>query len=247
MKKDKIIHDDKVPQFKKTEIKKSSRSLIGYILIFLLLIVAVLYFEFSLGKISYIGVEGNYLLTDKEIILLSKVTENDSFLGLSESQIRENVMKSSEIKDVEIKKVFPNKVIIQVTEYEVVGYLVEDNLLKPLTEDGRIVEDRTIENEPVQSILLYDFEQGDILQELAGELTELLSSIKNSISEIHYTPTELNEFLLNAYTNEGFKIIIPIQNFSQKMLAYPAIANSQKEKGIIDMEVGVTFTPYSKK
>lgn len=247
MTKDKLVSiNTRVPRIKEEKKKNPNRRLIMYILCFFIAISFVLYFEFSLGRISYIEVEGNYLLTDKEVVILSGVTQNDSFLELSKSQIRENVMKSTEVKDVEITKVFPNKIIITVTEYEVVGYLVKDNLLKPLTEDGRILEDKALENEPVQSILLHGFEQGDVLLELSGELAKLSSSIKNSISEIHYTPTELNEYLLNVYTNEGFKVIVPIQNFAQRMLVYPSIIQNQEEKGTINLETdGAFFTPFN--
>ncbi len=240
-----VTINTRVPRIKEEKKKNPNRRLIFVILCFFVAICLVLYFEFSLGRISYIEVEGNSLLTDREVVVLSKVTQNDSFLELSTNQIRRNVMESSEIKSVEVDKVFPNKVIINVTEYEIVGYLVEENILKPLTEDGRILGDRAVENQPVQGILLYDFEQGDILQELSGELSKLSASIKNSISEIHYTPTELNEFLLNVYTNEGFRVIVPIQNFAERMLVYPSIVQSREEAGIINLETdGVFVTPF---
>lgn len=249
-----IIHEertaqleDKIPQLKEDIVvkeKNPNRKLIYMILIFFSVIVFIVYFEFSLGRISTITVDGNNLLTDREVVLLSKLSRDESFFELSESKIEENILTNPEVKKVEVTKKFPNKVHIQVTEYNIVGYLVNEGNYRAITEDGRIIEKNIPAGEPVDKPLLYNFTQGEELQELVGQLDALAPSIMNSISEIHYEPTETNKLLISVYTNEGFKIIASIQDFANDMLVYPSIVEDQPEPGIIDLEVGVSFTPY---
>lgn len=249
-----IIHKDRVaqneeriPKLNEEEIvvvKNPNRKLIYMIIAFFAVIAFIIYFEFSLGRISTITVEGNNLLPDREIVLLSELSRDESFFELSERKIEENILTNPEVKKVEVTKSFPNKVNIQVTEYNIVGYLVNEGKYRAVTEDGRIIEESIPVGEPVEKPLLYNFTQGDELQELVGQLDALAPSIMNSISEIHYTPTETNSLLLNVYTNEGFKVIVSIQNFANDMLIYPSIVEDQENPGIIDLEVGVSFTPY---
>lgn len=246
--KDRIAqNEERIPKLDGEEtvaVKNSNRKLIYMILAFFGVIVFIVYFEFSLGRISTITVEGNNLLTDKEIVVLSELSRDESFFELSERAIEENILTNPEVKKVEVTKRFPNKVNIQVAEYNIVGYLVNEGKYRAITEDGRIIEKNIPVGQPIDKPLLYNFTQGDELQELIGQLDSLAPSIMNSISEIHFTPTDTNPLLLNVYTNEGFKVIVSIQDFANDMLIYPSIVEDQEVTGVIDLEVGVSFTPY---
>lgn len=240
-------NEDRIPKLNEEEpvvIKNKNKKLVYMILAFFGVIIFIVYFEFSFGRISTITVEGNNLLTDREIVLLSELSRDESFFELSERTIEENILSNPEVKKVEVTKKFPNKVYIQVTEYNIVGYLVNEGKYRAITEDGRIIEKSIPVGEPVDKPLLYNFTQGDELQELIGQLDSLAPSIMNSISEIYYTPTDTNPLLLNVYMNEGFKIIVSIQDFANDLLIYPSIVEDQENPGVIDLEVGVSFTPY---
>ncbi|MBA0948564.1 cell division protein FtsQ, partial [Enterococcus gallinarum] len=56
---------------------------------------------------------------------------------------------------------------------------------------------------------------------------------------------ESNKNLIQLNMNDGNQVIVNIQNLASQMKYYPQVAKEMKEKGVIDMEVGIFSYPYS--
>ena len=70
----------------------------------------------------------------------------------------------------------------------------------------------------------------------------------NLISEIILDGTAEEQDSITVYMDDGFEVRAIISTFAEKMDYYPEITAQLKgyEKGVIDMEVGTFFTPFSK-
>ncbi|GGE66276.1 cell division protein FtsQ/DivIB [Priestia taiwanensis] len=261
MEKEKVIDlGERIPRLKQELRRKSNYRLVFYIFFFFFVMIAVLYFQIAFGNISKIEVEGNKYVTKEEVIQLSGLKNETSYWKISEEAVEAEIKKHGEIQSAKVTKKFPNNIYIKVEEYGTVGYLMKGSSYHPVLENGKVL-DVSIEGEfPVQAPLLYDFRekeealegetqnpglQFEELQELAAEMAILPESIRKSISEIYYTPKEKDALSITLFMSEGFEVHVTINDFANKMLLYPAIAEDKKHlKGIINLEKGAYYAPY---
>src|SRR5699024_3488929 len=69
MEKEKIVSiEDRIPKLKEARKKKANRRLVFYLSIFFLLISIIVYLQSPLSQVKHIEVNGNKVLTDKEVI-----------------------------------------------------------------------------------------------------------------------------------------------------------------------------------
>lgn len=81
------------------------------------------------------------------------------------------------------------------------------------------------------------------------QMQKLPDSITNAISEVRYTPSNVDRDLVTLYMNNGFEVRASIPSFAEKMAHYPSIISQldPKKKGVIDLEVGSYFKAYDSK
>nr|WP_318540755.1 hypothetical protein [Terribacillus saccharophilus] len=74
------------------------------------------------------------------------------------------------------------------------------------------------------------------------------ASITGLISEIHYKPTEDNQFVIQLFMNDGREVQGTIRTFATNMEAYPSIAAQLDPEvdGVLHMGVGTYFEPAEK-
>ena len=121
-------------KIKKKKLKKKK------LIIFLLFIVMITLIVIYALKIPVknIYINGNDLVSDKEIIKLSKLEEYPPFIKTYLYDIEENIKKNIYIKNINIKRKLPGKIYIEVEEYKPLANYKEKIILSsstPLTDN----------------------------------------------------------------------------------------------------------------
>ena len=96
--------------------------------------------------------------------------------------------------------------------------------------------------------VLNGFDNPEVREQMSVELMKLESNVYQLISEIIFSGDDEDLESLTVYMDDGFEVRAVIPTFSERMEYYPEITAQLTglEKGVIDMEVGTYFTPYSK-
>ncbi|MFJ6414017.1 cell division protein FtsQ [Terribacillus saccharophilus] len=239
--------EDRIPKLKQARKKKANRRLIFYLSIFFVLIFIIVYLQSPLSNIHRLEVEGNEFLPKETIIQSSGLTTSDNMWRIDKDEAIKRIEENEEVEKVSISRGFPATVTIKVTELGRVGYLQQDNSYRALLTNGSISEkkwDQPNSDAPT----LYGFSDDKYLKELAEELGQLPASITGLISEIHYKPTEDNQFVIQLFMNDGREVQGTIRTFATNMEAYPSIAAQLDPDvdGVLHMGVGTYFEPAEK-
>jgi cell division protein FtsQ len=237
--------EDRIPKLKEQRKKKANRRIVTLLLLFLMLIISILYFQSPYSKIGEIHVTGNQLTTTKEIIETSNLTDKTVLFNLNKKDIAERILTLPAIEKVEISIRFPNRVNVHITEHEMIGYMHENGSTYPFLENGIVVKTDT-NDVPEIGPVLQDFSDAKIQSMLAEQLKQMPEEIRNSISEIIYTPKKTDEYSINAFMNDGNEVRATLRTFAEKMKYYPTFVKQlhPEDKGIIDIEVGAFFKSF---
>ena len=237
--------EDRIPKLKQMRKKKANRRLIGLLTIFFLLIFSIIYFQSPISKIQAIKVEGNSYLTDKEIVQASGIKLEENFWEVKKDQATSAIKKEKEVSSAKISRQLPNTIVITVDEYEYTAYVQEGKDYYPVLANGTILK-KKLRVIPDSGPLLVSFKEGKALQTVIEQLDNLPPEIMNSISEIHYNPTESAPYKITLYMNDGYEVTASGETLAKKMAHYPAIVSqlSEEDKGVIDLEVGSYFRAY---
>ncbi|CZR01834.1 cell division protein FtsQ/DivIB [Trichococcus ilyis] len=200
------------------------------------------------GKVKDIYVEGAEAVPEQSIIDASHITGKVTALGAvwDDEKIDAFVTNAlPQIRKAEVTLRGLNDVTIHVTEHETIAYVYSEGSYYNVLENGTVANTELkvpIGNNPI----ITSFEMNQNLDDLLEQYMQLTDSVQNSISEIKYTGTEENPYAITVYMNDGNEVRAILPSFAEKILYYPDIVSQLGEaKGVIDLEVGVYFTPFA--
>lgn len=241
--------EDKLPKLKEQRRKKMKQQLAVLLLLFSFAILIVVYFISPLSKIEKISVAGASEVTDQSVISASQIKSGESLWETFFSKKEKEVLvkkKLSQVKSMDLKFDSINSYELAITEYKTVAYLEKNETYHNILENGKIVNESrkvSIGNQPI----FINFKEGKVLNKMVEEYALLKENIHNSISEIEYTPSKTDPYLIKIYMNDGNQVVASITSFAEKMAYYPDIVQKiGKQKGIINIEVGIYFLPFEK-
>ncbi|MEG0496456.1 MAG: cell division protein FtsQ/DivIB [Carnobacterium sp.] len=239
--------EDKLPKLKEKRRKKMQQRLTLLLLLFSFAILVVVYFISPLSKIEKISVSGTSEVTDQSVIDASQIKSGESLWEtfFSKKEKKQLVKKQlSQVKSMNLKFDSINSYELAITEYKTVAYLEKKDTYYNILENGKIVNESrkiSIGNQPI----FINFKEGKVLNKMLEQYHLLKENIHNSISEIEYTPSKTDPYLIKIYMNDGNQVIASITSFAEKMVYYPDIVQKiGEENGIINIEVGVYFLPF---
>src|SRR5699024_3241381 len=120
MSKKKIVSiEDRIPQLKQSRKKKANRRLVFYLTIFFLLISVIVYLQSPLSNVKEIVVSGNSLLSEKEIIDRSKLTNKTNIWAIDQKEIKEEIHEHPVVETVDITRKLPSTIEIHIIEYDI--------------------------------------------------------------------------------------------------------------------------------
>lgn len=237
---------NRLPKIKAYRNKKMFRRLILLLMLFLVPLLATIYYISPLSRLSAITVKGNQKVSAELIIEGSELQVHEEIWKQyfdREVAIDKIQTASPRIKNANITISQFNQLQIDVQEFEEIAVLVRGQEYLPILENGSILEEP--QSDAGQDKLIFEgfSDEEKILQTLNAYQT-LEKEIQEGISQVKYAPDSNNDQLLNLYMNDGNQVIVNISNMASQMRYYPQVAREMDDKGIIDMEVGIFAYPY---
>lgn len=215
----------------KVKVKKRKLKLKRiFICLILLLIIVLLFLLIKNVPIKNIYIIGNNILSDKEIIEISQISNYPSFIDTSKKDIIKRLEKNSYIKKVEVEKKFFNKIYIYITENKIIS--IYNNKL--LLENGKEVEN--IYDIHTAPILISDI--SNIKEEYFKNFSKINDDILLKVSEIEYSPNEVDTERFALRMDDGNLVYITLNKIT-KINKYNSIYSElEGKKGIIYLDSG---------
>ncbi|MCF6093608.1 FtsQ-type POTRA domain-containing protein [Microaerobacter geothermalis] len=240
----------RIPVLKKKRKRKANLFLLIVLFLFFISVLILLFLKSPFSKVSDILVEGNLLLSRQEVIDHSGIKIGDSIFQVISGSVIERLTKLPEISEAKVEKKFPGKLIISVKEYSVISFWLENGKLYPITSNGKILTHREWKSQFVNDPIITQWDDKSKLPELAKELSNLPSYLRERISDIHLEPTPSYPDRIHFYTLSGYEVYSTISGFAKKFELYPQILKKIESKdqdrsyGIIYLLDGTWYRTY---
>lgn len=224
---------------KKIKVKVRKKKINFKRIILALVIIYFLYFLISsLLKmpIQNIYIVGNSYVSDKEIIESASLKNYPSYLLTFSSTIKKDLLENPYIKNVSIKKNKWRSVTIEIEENHL---LCIDKLTgKIILENGNkenntydILDIPVLVNEVTESYF----------EKFVSSFSEVESDVLHQISEIEYSPSNVDEKRFILYMNDGNHVYITLDKI-EKLNEYNKIKNDLNgKKGTLYLDSGNYF------
>lgn len=240
---------ERVPAMKKRRKRRTNAKFIIMITIFLFIILLLLYFQTSYSNISEIDVEGATLKDKEFYIEQSTLNVDESIWGFKVAEVEALISNNEWIKSVEVTRHFLNRIEIEIEEWQKVAYISKDNTFFPMLDNGVIFREPN-ELLPIDAPIFLRFEDEALRKKLLKQLTKLKPEVLSLISQINANPIESDPYAITLYMNNGYEVRADANTLAEKLNYYPSIIaqieNEETfEKGIIDIEVGSYYRPFS--
>ena len=194
----------------------------------LVVIALIIYYVINM-PIKNIYIKGNKIVSDNEIINMSNLDEYPSFLLTNRYELKKKLKLNNYIKDVDISKRLGNVIEIEVNEYKVICTTSGG---KVIIEDGSILENTYgLSDVP---ILVNEISDKDILNNFTEKFSNIDTDILRQISQIEYSPVEVDKDRFLLYMNDGNLVYITLTKV-HKLNKY----NKIKDK--LDGHIGIIY------
>ncbi len=183
--------------------------------------------------IKNIYINGNNLITDNEIIESANLYEYPSFLLTNKNKLIKAIKKNKYIKTVNIEKKLGNILEITIKEYKTISLNKDGNIIQ---ENNQILENTY--NQTDIPILINDISNSNIQVNFTKQFSKINLNILRQISEIEYSPIEVDENRFILYMNDRNIVHITLPKI-EKLNKYNQIKDVLEGKtGIIYLDSG---------
>lgn len=93
---------------------------------------------FGLDSVTLVGVRE---LTETEVLQAAGITSNNSLMFLNAANIRDRLLKAPLVQDASVRKLFPNKLLIEITERAPFALWQKDGAIMAISADGTAIEE----------------------------------------------------------------------------------------------------------
>jgi cell division protein FtsQ len=239
--------EERIPSMREKRRRRTNKKFIFILSIFALALLVILYFQSPFSKINRVTVTGANLHDNEFYIEMSGLIRDKSFWGFTTNKTEEVLGNLETVKSVSVSRKWLNDIDIKITEWDTIGYMEKDGQFSLLLEDGEIFSSDELKPSN-KAPILNGFDNSESRKKMTKQLLQLEKSVYQLISEIILNEDKLGSTELTVYMENGYEVRAMIATFAEKMAYYPEITAQlhDHEKGVIDMEVGTFFTPYSK-
>ncbi|MCG7342784.1 FtsQ-type POTRA domain-containing protein [Sporosarcina sp. ACRSL] len=242
---DKVIDiEERIPSMREKRRRKTNKKFLFIIAVFCIALLVLLYFQSPLSKIGEVKVVGAMLNDDRYYYEKSGILEGSSFWGFETKEVEKELSKLEGVNTVAVTRKWMRDIEISIDEWNTVAYMESGGEYELLLENGDLFPSGG--NYPNVPILNH-VDNPKLRSKLTSQLLKMDKNVLQLISEIIYTGTEENPDTIVAYMDDGYEVHAILQTFAEKMDYYPDIISQLGglEKGVVNMEVGIFFTPYS--
>lgn len=227
--------------------RKSNKKLLTVLLLLFVALLAVLFFNSSLSKISEIRVTGANLATNGEIAQAAGVKAGDAFFQTASSTIAERVAELPQVESAIVEKVFPGLVKIAVQEYPVVAFEIgSEGELTALLANGTAVKEGNRAIALADKPVLTGWEPNDPVKlELTKQLALIPDKQLSDLSEISPIPSNAYPDRIRIYTRTKFEVVTAVSVLTDKIEKLNAVVETQAP-GKITMLLADTYVPFER-
>lgn len=238
--------EERIPAMRERRLRKTNRKFIFILAIFVGALLIILYFQSPLSRIDKVLVSGNKLHEDAFYKEESGLEVAGSMWGFSAKNVETILGKIEGVKDVTISRKWIRDIEINISEWETIAYIENRGQYSMLLKNGELFtsELQFLDDE---APILNGFSEDKDRKRMAAQLTKMDADVYPIISEIILKDPKADTDRITVYMDDGFEVRAIISTFAEKMEYYPEITAQLHgyEKGVIDMEVGTFFTPFS--
>ncbi|WOV86194.1 cell division protein FtsQ/DivIB [Sporosarcina oncorhynchi] len=242
---DKVIDiEERIPSLREKRRRKTNKKFLFIIAIFFIALLVLLYFQSPYSKVGEIVTNGAHLYEDTYYIEKSGISSGTPYWSFSTEGVQKQLASIDGVKEVTVTRKLLRDIDIAIIEWETVAYIEDKGNYSLLLENGEIFRSENISsNIPI----LNHVDDSDVRKKLTAQLLKIDDEVLHLISEIIYTGSGDDHDTITVYMDDGYEVRAIIQTFAESMVYYPEITSQLNglEKGIIDMEVGTFFSPFS--
>ncbi|MER2105477.1 MAG: FtsQ-type POTRA domain-containing protein [Solibacillus sp.] len=240
---------ERVPALKQRRKMRSNFKFFILSMIFLGITALVLYFQSSYSNIQKIELSGESIVEESFYLEESGLVLEESLWGFTVGDVEKTLEQNDWVKEVKVKRKWLNTVQIHVSEWQKVAYIAKNGEFYPMLENGYILE-QVSALEPIDAPIFLQFEDEALRKRLLKELAGLEPNILALISQINATPSKSDPYAVTLFMNDGYEVRAEITSLASKLNYYPSIIAQIEqadtfEKGIIDIEVGSYYRPFT--
>lgn len=198
----------------------------------LLLLTGLIYYILTM-PIKNIYIKGNNFVTDNEILESASLYQYPSFILTSKEDLTKSIKKNKYIKSVNIKKKLVNILEITIEEYCPIASTTDEYII---IETGEKLENTY--NLTDVPILMNNVSTGEITINFAEKFSKINTNILRQISQIEYSPVEVDEDRFLLYMNDTNLVYITLTKID-KLNKYNKIKDALGgQTGIIYLDSG---------
>lgn len=240
---------ERVPAMQRERKKRTNFKFVALTTIFVFIIALLLYFQTSYSDIKKIEIIGDEIVDSSFYLKQSGLKINNSMWGFKIADIEKEISASDWVQSVKVERKFLNRVIVTVDEWNKVAYISKDGTFYPILENGVIFQ-QSSELVPIDAPIFLEFDDESLRKKLLKELAQLNPQVLALISQINASPSNADPYAVTLFMNDGYEVRADISSLSSKLNYYPSIVAQIEsvegyEKGIIDIEVGSYYRPFS--
>ena len=217
---------------KKKKKRKINKKRVIVCFLVLAIIGLIIYYVLTM-PIRNIYVKGNQIVDDEEIIHLAKLDDYPSFILTRSKDIKKYVKKNQFIENVSVNKKFGNIIEINVFEYQMIAMDSEHKII--LSNGLKIDNHYDLSDIPV---LINNIEDNDIYKYFAKKFGKVNQNILRDISQIEYSPVEVDNERFLLYMSDGNLVYITLTKIEKVNKYHDILDKIGGKKGIIYLDAG---------
>lgn len=225
---------------KKNKKKKRKLNKKRFLLFFIFLLLLFSFICYILNvRIKNIYISGNINLIDQEIIDLAGIKDYPKSINSNSYYIKNKLEKSDYILSAKVyKKSILKKVYIDIKEnYPLFYYLPIE---KTILYDGTKIENDT------SKVIVLNTIPNTIYDEFLEQMKKIDIDILNRMSEIKYSPNEVDSKRFFILMNDGNYVYITLNKFLNINKYIKIIKSFDNNKGILYLDSGEYFDIFDK-
>ena len=235
--------EERIPTLRERRRKRTNRKFLALLFIFLIILAVLIYSQTKYSKIQSITVDGENLYAEADYVEASQLAIGDSMWSFNTEEVEEALAKLDWVQAAAADKNWLTGVEITVDEYPAIGYLEKETGYQKLLSNGYAVE---LPVDKVDGPVFTNFDNPETREELSSQLEQLDPEVSNMLSQLILTEGESASASVTLYMTDGNEIRAKLNTLAEKLDYYPSLIAQLEDgqKGVFDMEVGVTFRSF---
>lgn len=239
--------EERIPSMREKRRRKTNRKFIVILSVFVTALLVILYFQSSFSRIDEVNVGGANLHKQEFYKKESGLLKDKPIWGFTIKSAEQSLKEIDVVKEASVSRKWFRDVEITITEWKTIAYIEDKEKYNLLLESGVIFPAGQVMPEEKAPVLIGFSDVAD-RKKIIAQLMDMEKDVYHLISEIILRDDAEHGTDLTVYMDDGYEVRAIISTFAEQMAYYPEITAQllDYEKGVIDMEVGTFFTPFSK-